>query len=64
MKKASEYRVHAVEYRRLAASMERGEDRDQLMTMAATWERLASERADLVSRNPELAIDGEHARQA
>ncbi len=58
MKKASEYRTHAVECRDLAASMD-GEQREQLLEMAATWERLASERSDLVRRHPELALDGE-----
>ena len=59
MKKASEYRQHAMECRQLAAALEVGEHRDQLLDMAATWERLADERSDLVRRHPELALEGE-----
>ena len=36
-----------------------GDQRDQLLEMAATWERLAQERAELVRRHPELALHGE-----
>lgn len=59
MKKASEYRQHAKECRALAAALEVGEHRDQLLEMAATWDRLAEERAELVRRHPELALEGE-----
>lgn len=58
MKKASEYRHHAEECRVLAGAMQ-GEQRDQLLEMAATWEKLATERSELVRRHPELAIPGE-----
>lgn len=58
MKKASEYRKHAAECRLLASGME-GEQRDQLLEMAATWDRLAEERSDLVRRHPDLALAGE-----
>lgn len=58
MKKASEYRHHAEECRVLAGDMQ-GEQREQLLEMAATWEKLAAERSELVRRHPELAIDGE-----
>ena len=60
MKKASEYRKHAEECRQLAARMDVGEHRDQLLEMAATWERLATERSELVRRHPELGLHGEH----
>ena len=63
MKKASEYRQHAAECRSLAGAMEQGEQRDQLMEMAATWERLADERSELVRRNPDLAVPGEHQEE-
>jgi hypothetical protein len=63
MKKASEYRQHAAECRALATSMDQGEQRDQLLEMAATWERLADERSDLVRRHPELAMLGEHQEE-
>jgi hypothetical protein len=58
VKKASEYRQHAVECRQLAAGVE-GVQRDQLVEMAATWDRLADERSELVQRHPELALEGE-----
>ena len=44
MKKASEYRQHAEECRTLAKGMPEGDARDQLLTMADTWERLAQDR--------------------
>ena len=58
MKKASEYRRHAAECRKLADGMA-GAPREQLLQMAATWEQLARERSELVRRHPELAKDGE-----
>jgi len=41
-----------------------GEHRDHILEMAATWENLANERAKLLRRHPELAIDGEHGEEA
>ena len=64
MKKASEYRLHAEECRQLASRMDSGEQRDQLLTMAHTWDRLAEERSELVLRHPDLAFDGEHEEEA
>lgn len=64
MKKASEYRQHAQECRALAAKMELGEKRDQLLAMAAHWERMAIERAELIARHPELALTGEREEEA
>lgn len=58
MKKASEYREHAVECRQLAATMD-GEHQRQLLEMADTWEQLAREREELVARRPDPAQDGE-----
>lgn len=55
MKKASEYLQHAQECRQLAARMESGDHRSQLLVMAATWEQLAEERFALVRRHPDLA---------
>ncbi len=63
MKKASEYRLHAQECRALANAMDHGDQRDQLLEMAATWERLAEERSELVRRNPEMALTGEHQEE-
>lgn len=59
MKKASEYRQHAEECRQLASNMESGEQRDQLLQMAANWERMAEDRAQLIANHPELAVAGE-----
>src|SRR4051812_20894367 len=59
MKKASEYRQHADECRALARGVPEGEQRDQLLEMAATWERLAAERSELARRHPELGVAGE-----
>jgi len=58
MKKASEYRAHAEECRQLASAMELGEQRDQLLEMAANWDKLAKERSELVRRHPEIG-DGD-----
>jgi hypothetical protein len=63
LKKASEYRQHAEECRRLAGTMESGEQRDQLLEMATNWERMAAERAELIQRYPELALSGEHEEE-
>jgi hypothetical protein len=63
MKKASEYRQHAAECRELAGKMESGEQREQLLGMAADWERLASDRSTLVLKHPERGHEGEHAEE-
>jgi len=44
MKKASEYRVHALECRSLATQANSDEHRKQLMAIAETWETLADDR--------------------
>jgi hypothetical protein len=44
VKTAEEYREHAQECRRLAKHALSREERDQLNTMAETWETLAIER--------------------
>jgi hypothetical protein len=58
VKKASEYRQHAIECRQLASGVV-GTQREQLIEMAATWDRLAVEREELVRRHPELTLKGE-----
>ena len=63
MKKASEYRQHAEECRALAQGVQ-GEQRDQLIEMAATWEKLAKDRADLIRRHPDQALAGERDEEA
>jgi hypothetical protein len=60
MKKASEYHQHAEECRALARNMAQGEQRDQLLEMAHTWDKLAEERSELVHRRPDLTLDSEH----
>ncbi len=54
MKTALEYRKHAEECRALAKQMPEGEQRNQLLEMARTWESLAVERERLVRNHPEL----------
>jgi hypothetical protein len=44
MKKASEYRVHALECRSLASQANSDDHRKQLLAMAETWETLADDR--------------------
>jgi hypothetical protein len=63
MKKASEYRRHAEECRALAHKLGHGEHRNQLLEMAATWDKLAAERSELVRRHPELSLEGEHQEE-
>ena len=60
MKKASEYRQHAAECRAMAAQVNPGPQRDQLLEMARTWENLATDRAEMIKRHPDLALAGEH----
>ncbi len=43
MQKTSEYRKHAAECRNLAGGMSSDDHREQLLAMAATWERMAEE---------------------
>ena len=64
MKKASEYRKHAEECRLLAQKMDVGDQRNQLLEMAKTWDDLANDRADLIRRHPEMALTGESAEEA
>ena len=59
MKKASEYRQHAQECRDLAAKMASADQRGQLLEMALHWEQLARDRALLIAKHPDLALDGE-----
>lgn len=48
MEKASEYRDHARECRNLASLMDELANRQQLLHMAESWDRLADERERLV----------------
>ncbi len=63
MKKASEYRLHAKECRELAATMNSPAQREQLLEMAAHWEKLATDRMALIERHPDLAHDGEREEE-
>lgn len=63
MKKASEYRQHAKQCRRLASQMDSGEQREQLMTIGVQWERMAADRSALIRRHPELAREGEQEEE-
>ena len=52
VKNASDYRLHAEECRALAARMTTSPHREQLLGIAATWERLAESQSNLVRRHP------------
>src|ERR687897_804180 len=60
--KTTEYREHAEECRTLAAQM-KGEQREHLLDMARTWDKLAEERSDLIRRHPELGLSGEYREE-
>ena len=64
MKKISEYRQHAEECRSLAQRMRHGEERDQLLDMARTWDGLTEERAALIRRHPEMAINDQESQDS
>ena len=68
MKSASEYRLYAEECRALAKQMQE-DQRERLLEMARTWDRLAFERTDLQRQGSELApqaepLDGSVGRAA
>jgi hypothetical protein len=63
MKKASEYREHAVECRKLASTMESEAQREQLLQMAEHWDQLAIDRLHLITKHPDLAKAGEEAEE-
>ncbi|KAA2235190.1 hypothetical protein [Salinarimonas soli] len=44
MEKLNDYHSHSQECRRLAALASRSDEREALLAMAETWERLAEER--------------------
>ena len=54
MKKAQDYRRHALECRALAGKAQNEEHRAHLLTMADNWDSLASERERFVRDYPEL----------
>jgi hypothetical protein len=54
MKTAAEFRKHAEECRILAKQVPEGEQRNQLLEMARTWDNLATDRENLVRNHPEL----------
>ena len=63
MKKSSDYRAHAEECRALARNLQ-GEQRDQLLAMAATWDSLATDRSELIRRHPDPATEGECSEES
>jgi hypothetical protein len=52
MKTATEYRQHAEECRTLARQLPEGEQRNQLLEMAKTWDNLAETRTALIRNHP------------
>ena len=59
MRKASEYRHHAEECRKLAAKMKTGDQRDHMLKIAKVWDQLAEERAEMLSKHPGLVQTAE-----
>jgi hypothetical protein len=60
MKKTDEYIQHANDCRKLAKQMDAGEQHDQLIKMAETWEVLARERErTLRNRGSENTLEDE-----
>jgi hypothetical protein len=57
MKTILEYRKHAQECRALARLVPPGEQREQLLQMAATWDKLAQTREGFVRNHPELGTE-------
>jgi hypothetical protein len=57
MKKTQDYLKHATECRGLAKQMESGQQREQLLKMADTWEVMASERKRRERHTPEERDD-------
>ncbi len=60
MKKASDYRFHAEECRKLARTMQTEEDKRKTLEMADLWEKMAADCAAFILRHPELSHPGEH----
>jgi hypothetical protein len=60
MKEASEYREHAAECRAIADTLD-GPQREQLLRMAQTWDRLAQEHSAPASQPP-LVADPDDAK--
>jgi hypothetical protein len=56
MKKAAEYRRHALECRRLASGLAGDGHREQLLEMAATWDRMAEEREKVAHLDEERSF--------
>jgi hypothetical protein len=57
MKIVDECLRHAQECRELAARIGSPMHREQLLEMAAIWERMADERTQGISRDPQVALD-------
>jgi hypothetical protein len=53
VKKSTNFLKHAQECRSLARQMENGAQRDQLLSMAKTWEVLAEERERTLRNRPD-----------
>ena len=64
MNKVAEYRKNAEDCRAMARTMAPTEQRDQLLKMADTWEKLAADRANLIRRYPNTAAEEDRQEQA
>jgi hypothetical protein len=61
LKQAAEYRQHAADCRRLAATAKTDAERDALVHMASVWEKLAQDREEALARPTEQ--DGRNGRR-
>ena len=64
MRKASEYRHHAEECRKLAAKMKTGDQRDHMLKIAKVWDQLAEDLADMLCKRPQLVQTAEKSHTA
>ena len=64
MRKASEYRHHAEECRKLAAKMKTGDQRDHMLKIAKVWDQLAEDHADILCKRLQLVQTAEKSRTA
>ncbi len=62
MRKASEYRHHAEECRKLAAKMKTGDQRDHMLKIAKVWDQLAEDCAEMLSKHPGRVQNAEESR--
>ena len=63
VKNVEEYRQHAAECRQLAKQALTRTERDQLLELATTWERLANDRLVSLPTRPDRTGQGRNSRE-